>query len=140
MNVRKKNQSCQFKLKFGTETNLNLQNSMVQFSFSVLSQKHPFYANLVQKVKIVSLSWNFVLRLIQTCRIQWCCSLSLFLDRKHLFWANLIQNVKIVSSSWIMALRLIRKCRIQWFYSLFLFWPGNTLFGRIWSNISKRFT
>ena len=27
------NQSCQFKLKFGTYNNLNLQNSMVMFTF-----------------------------------------------------------------------------------------------------------
>ena len=56
MNVRKKNQSCQFKLKFGTETNLNLQNSMVQFTFSVLGTKHHFSGNLAKKAKIVSLS------------------------------------------------------------------------------------
>ena len=46
---QKKPQSCQFKLKFGIETNLNMQNSMTLFTFSVLEHKHPFWANLVKK-------------------------------------------------------------------------------------------
>ena len=33
-----------------------MQNSMVVFIFSVLNRKHPFWANLVQKIKIVSLN------------------------------------------------------------------------------------
>ena len=37
-----KNQNCQFKLKFGTKTNSNMQNSMALFTFSVLDRKHPF--------------------------------------------------------------------------------------------------
>ena len=51
-----KNQNCQFKLKFGTKPNSNMQNSMVVFTFSVLDRKHPIRANLVQKIKIVSLN------------------------------------------------------------------------------------
>ena len=39
--------NCQFKLKFDT---------LVVFTFSVLDWKYPFLANLVQKIKIVSLS------------------------------------------------------------------------------------
>ena len=50
-----KNQNCQFKLKFGTKTNLNMQNLVVLFTFSVFDWKYPFWANLVQKIKIVSL-------------------------------------------------------------------------------------
>ena len=52
---KKNNQNCQFKLKFGTYTNSNMQNPLV-FLFSVLDGKHSFWANLVQKIKIVSLS------------------------------------------------------------------------------------
>ena len=48
-NLIQKNQNCQFKLKFGTETNSNMQNSMVVFAFSVLDRKDPFWANLFQK-------------------------------------------------------------------------------------------
>ena len=51
-----KNQNCQFKLKFGKKTNQNMQNSMVVFTFSGLDEKYPFQANLIQKIKIFSLS------------------------------------------------------------------------------------
>ena len=56
------NQNCQFKLKFAFFTNSNMQNSMVMFTFPVLNQKYPFWVNLLQKVKIPSLSWNLVLK------------------------------------------------------------------------------
>ena len=36
---------------------------------SVFNWKYPFWVNLVQKLKIISLSRNLVLRLIQICRI-----------------------------------------------------------------------
>ena len=49
----KKNQNCQFKLKFRAKTNLNMRNSMMMFTFSVLEHKYLSWANLVQKLKIV---------------------------------------------------------------------------------------
>ena len=42
-----KNQNCRFKLKFGTKTNPNMQNSMVALAFSVLDRKHPFLLSLL---------------------------------------------------------------------------------------------
>ena len=51
-----KNKNCQSRLKFGIHTNSNMQNSMVMFTFSVFDQKYPFCLNLVQKIRIVSLS------------------------------------------------------------------------------------
>ena len=36
------NQNYQFKLKFGTKTNLNMQNSMVMLTFSVFDWKYLF--------------------------------------------------------------------------------------------------
>ena len=48
-----KNQNCQVKMKFGTKTNLNMQNSMAMFTFSVFDHKYLSWANLVQKFKIV---------------------------------------------------------------------------------------
>ena len=80
-----KNQNDQFRLKFGTYTNSNMQNSMLIFTFSVFDRKFPFWANLVQKIKVISLSWNLVPRLIQICKIQWWCSLFLFSTRNTLF-------------------------------------------------------
>ena len=49
-----KNQNCHFMLKFGTYTNLNMQNSMVMFTFSVFDREYLFWANLVQKVTIIT--------------------------------------------------------------------------------------
>ena len=57
-------QSCQFKLKFCTYTNSNMQNSMVIFTFSICDWKYPFWVNFVEKIKIVSLGWILVPRLI----------------------------------------------------------------------------
>ena len=43
--------------EFGTETNSNnIHNSMVAFTFFVSGRKYSFWANLVQKIKIVKLS------------------------------------------------------------------------------------
>ena len=44
-----KNKNCQFELKFGTQTNSNMHNLVVMQTFSVIEQKYPFGANLVQK-------------------------------------------------------------------------------------------
>ena len=55
-----------------------MQNSIVMFTFSVFDQKYPFEENLVQKVKMISLS----------------CSL---FDREYAFWANVVQKVEIIS-------------------------------------------
>ena len=68
-----KNQNCHFKLKIGTNTNSNMQSSVVMLTFSIFNMKYPFWAYLVQKTKNVSLSWNFVPRPMQVCRIKWWC-------------------------------------------------------------------
>ena len=67
-----------FFLKFGTKTNFNLNNSIAMLTFYVLDWKYLFWANLVQKINMVSLSWDLVPILIRICRIQWQCSLFLF--------------------------------------------------------------
>ena len=48
-----KNESSQFKLKFGTKTKLNKPNSMMMSTFSVFDYKYLSWPNLVQKLKIV---------------------------------------------------------------------------------------
>ena len=40
-----KNTNCQFKLKFGSQTNPNMQDSMVMFTFSISDRKCPFSTN-----------------------------------------------------------------------------------------------
>ena len=62
--------NCYFKLKFDISINLNMQNSIVMLTFSALFQKYPFWANFVQKVKIVISTWNSVFRPIWIYTIQ----------------------------------------------------------------------
>ena len=45
-------------------------------NFSFLYRKYSFWANLFQKIKIVSLSWNLISTLIRICRIHCWWSLS----------------------------------------------------------------
>ena len=53
-------QSCQFRLKFGTKTNLNMQNSVVVSTSAVLNWKHPFLRKFDPKnLTIVYLSLKF---------------------------------------------------------------------------------
>ena len=87
--------NCQFKLKFGTITNSSVQNSVVVFTFFVSKWKYSFWANLVQKIKIVSLCWNLAPSLIWICRIQWWCSLLLFLTGNTLFGQIWSKNSKL---------------------------------------------
>ena len=51
-----KNQNCQFKLKFGTRTNSDMQNSLVMFTFSVFDWKYFVGQIWLKKIKIVSLN------------------------------------------------------------------------------------
>ena len=64
------------------------------FTFSVFDQKYP-WVNLVPKFTIVCLKWNLVTRLIQRWRIQWWCSLFLFLTKDFPFLlVNFVQRNK----------------------------------------------
>ena len=127
-----KSQNSHFKLKFGTYTNSNMQNSMAMFIFLVFEWKYPFWANLVQKVKIISWSWNLVARHNSMMLFSF-----LVFEWKYPFWANLVQKIKILTLSWNLVRTLVRTCRIQWWCSFFLFLIGNTLFGQILSKTSK---
>ena len=51
-----KNEDYKLQLKFDTQNNSNMQNSMTMFSLSALDRKYPFWTNFFPKVKIVSLS------------------------------------------------------------------------------------
>ena len=46
------NQNCQFKLKFGTKTNWNMQNSVVLFTFSVFDWKYCFGENFILEAEV----------------------------------------------------------------------------------------
>ena len=90
---------------------------------SVFDLKYLFWVNLVQKLKIISLSWNFVPRLIQIYRIPWWCSRFLFSTGE----------TKIVNLSWNLVPRLIWICRIMWKISdvyFFCFRPEKPFLGK----------
>ena len=76
-----------------------MQNSMMMLTFSVFHQKNPFRVNFVQKI---SLSWNLVSRLIRICRIQWWCSLFLFMTGNTLSGEK---KTKLASWSWNLVTR-----------------------------------
>ena len=46
-----KNENCYFKSKFGTQTNLNMQNSMEVLTFSIFDRKDLFEINVVLKLE-----------------------------------------------------------------------------------------
>ena len=130
-----KNKNCQLKTKLGTWTNSNMQNSMEMFTIFVCGRKYPFWANLVQEIKLVSWRQNLVLKLIRICRIQWGCSLFFVYGQKYPFWANLVQKIETVSLRWRLIPTLIRICRIQWWCSLCF------IFGRkysFWTNLVQK--
>ena len=81
-----------------------MQNSLVGFAFAVLVQKYRFWENFVQKIKIVSLSWDLVLRLIPICRIQWGCSRFLVLILNTFFGHTWSKNLKffVQSENWYL--------------------------------------
>ena len=77
-------------------------SSMVMLIFSVWDWKYPFWAHLVLKITIFSLSWNLVLRLIWICRIESQCSIFGFLTGNTLFGQIWSQNSKsfVYSEIW----------------------------------------
>ena len=140
-----------------------MQNSMVIFTFSAFDRKYPFWENLVQKVKMVSLSWiliprfqleipfsnkfspvnqnclcwNLVLKLIRIWRIQWWCSLFSVFDQKYPFLGKFVPKVKIIYSGWTLEPSLIRICRIRcWFSFLLLFLDRKYPF---WVDLVQKF-
>ena len=105
-------------------TNSNMQNSMVMFTFSVFDQEYAFWANLVQKIKIVSSGWNLILKLIQIFRIHF-----FVFDREYSFGTNLVQKsnnkLKLKFGTYANSnMQSSMEC------PLFLFLIGNTLFGQ----------
>ena len=101
-----------------------MQDSTVVFILFVLDWKYPFWTNLVQKIKIVSFSWNFGPVLIPICRMQWRCSLFLFFTFSLFLF-------KLVSLSWFLVPRLIWICRIQcWCVRFFRFGPETHFLGK----------
>ena len=115
-----KSQNCQFKLKFGTCTNSNLQNSMVIVTFS-LWPEIPYLGKFGPENQNCQFKLNLAPKLIRIYRIQWCSRFLFFFNHKYTSWANLVQKSKIVCSKWSLTQRLIRIFRIQWWCLFYLF-------------------
>ena len=113
-----KNQSCQFKLKFGTQNNSNQQNSIVKFTFSEFNRKYPFWVNLVQTIRIYSLRRILILRLIRIRRVQWRCSFFSVFEWKYNFFKILFENV---SSLFKLKFRTQTNSNMRNFLFLFFF-------------------
>ena len=74
-----------------------MQTSIVVLTYSVLYQKHVFWANLINKLrKLAVLSCNVVFRITWICRIQWCCSIFLLLTAN---WSK-ISKLFVHSEIW----------------------------------------
>ena len=75
-----KNQTCQFELKFGTRLIwiCRIMQKICGVHFFCFGREKPFLGKSYKKIKIVSLSWFLVPRLIWICGIHWWCSLFLF--------------------------------------------------------------
>ena len=65
-----KTQIFQFKIKFGTKTNSNMQNLMLMFPFSAFEWKYSISINLIHNIEIFDLSGNLVPRRIYICRTK----------------------------------------------------------------------
>ena len=79
--------------KFNTVSNDN--GRMQKCDLFVLEQKYRFWANLVQKIKIVTLAWKLVSRLIPTCTIQWWYSVFPYSIENFLFGYIWFKEYKI---------------------------------------------
>ena len=94
---------------------------------------------MVQKVKIVSFSWNLVPKIVRRCRIQYSMVvfISSVFDRKYQFWSNLVEKAKTVGSSWNSVPGRIQIGRIQWLYSISLFRPKTPFSGEMVHEIQN---
>ena len=113
-----------------------MQNSNVAFILSALEWKCLFWANVFQKIKIVSLSWKLVVRPIRIWRIQWWRSFFSFFfvfDRKDFFF-NLLQKSKLFIEAVILDLDYVKYVQLDGNFRLFL--GRKYLF---WVNLVQKF-
>ena len=107
-------------------------NSMALFAFSILDRTYPFWANFVQKIKIVCLRRNLEHRLTRICesrkfifvvldrkRSSFCqirpknSKFVTYFERKCSFGANAVQIFKFVCLRQNLVLRLIRTSKFD---------------------------
>ena len=100
------------------------------FMFFVFEWKYSFWGNLVQKIKILILSWNLVPTLIQTCRIQWWYSFILFLIENTIFGQIWSKKSKLSVEAEIWYLDLFEYAEFNDAVHAFCFWVERPFFGK----------
>ena len=110
------------------------------YAFSVVDWKHPFWANLVQKIKAVCLSWNLVPTLIRMFQIRlWCSLFPFWLEIPFLGkfgpkTEKCLFKLKFdIKTNWNVLDSMVT---INFLFSAFLqfFWLEIPFWGKIWSN------
>ena len=94
-----------------------MQNWVDMFIFSAFGRKYPLWANLIQKIKIISLSWNLVSTLTRICRIQWRVHFFHIFDQKYLFWGKFVTK----SQNYQLKLRFGSLSNLNMQHSMMLF-------------------
>ena len=128
-----KNQNFLIKMKLGPCSNSNMLNSIVMFKSSLLEHKYPFWASLVQKIKVIYLSLSLVPGVIWICWIQWWCLLFYFIPEIP-FWARFGQKTQ--NCSFKVKFGTYTTSNL-WNLLMMFIWTGNILYGKIGSKLSK---
>ena len=92
-----KNQNCQLELKFGTYTNLNMQNWTEMFTFFIFDQKYCFLGpkNQNYQFELKFGTWANSSMHNSMAMLTFCV-----FDQKYPFGTNLVQKLKIVCLRW----------------------------------------
>ena len=105
--------------------------------FPVLDRKYTFWVNLIQKIKIASLNWNLVPRLVRKSWIQLWYSFFLFFYQKNLFLSKFGPKGQNCQFKLKLLPRLFRIHRIQWWCSPFPISNWNSLLRHVWYKKPK---
>ena len=92
--IGSKNQNCQFILKFGTQTNSNMRNSMAMFNFCAFYLELPFLGKFGPKNQ----NCQFRLKFGTQANSNMQNSMGMFTSWAIPFWAYLVQKFKFVCS------------------------------------------
>ena len=110
--------------------NVNMLISMVMLTFPVWNYKYPFWANLVQKNKIVSLRWNLL-------PIQLEADIYFSYSRPEVSYLEKFSpKIKIDWLRLSLILELLLICWIR-YYCSFFWTKWKTFFCHIWSKKSR---
>ena len=130
------NQNCQFKRKFGTKTNLNIENSVVMFTFVFFRPEINLLGKFISKMKICWFKMTFGAYTnwyMQNSMVVFILSV---LDRKYPFWTNFVKNTncqfKLKFGS--QTNPNMQDSMVMFTFSIS---DGNALFRQMWSTKSK---